>query len=100
MPVTTDHAVQAQAEHHDVSVYAVRDLGLTLPDEQLPLTLTCNAVTHEVRSHGVAVIWSIERADPLLLEEIGYPAAHGALPAIIPNRSGPAAVCRYGRGRL
>lgn len=69
------------AFHHDVGAYRVLEVAFDLPDVPVmpvnALTLTYDAVMHEVRSHRAAVFWDHPDRGVVRLVGFGYRPVNG-----------------------
>ncbi len=73
-------------EHVGTFRVLIMDWTGTLPDVEGDLTLTYDAVMHEVRSHRAEVYWTGPDALPVGLVEFGYRSVNGAPQPVVLQR--------------
>lgn len=85
--VTRAYLERAVHDHIGAYTLLVLDFSAPVPADSpvFPLTLTYDAVMHEVRNHSAAVFWQSQANDPVALGRIHIdPATDAAAPLLIP----------------
>ncbi len=85
LALTLESARILQDENEHVGTFRVliMDWTGTLPDAAGDLTLTYDAVMHEVRNHRAEVYWTDPDALPIGLVEFGYRRVNGAQQPVV-----------------
>ncbi len=88
LALTLESARILQDENEHVGTFRVliMDWTGTLPDAAGDLTLTYDAVMHEVRNHRAEVYWTGPDALPVGLVEFGYRSVNGAQQPVVLQR--------------
>lgn len=83
------NAALESAENEHVGVFKLLNIEMSLSgvdnQKSFPLSLTYDAVMHEVRNHRATVYWSIDAAPPVGLADFGFRTIGGApQPVVLP----------------